>query len=162
MPADVERQVVHRDLSLTVYRGEILSLVGGSGKNSNASPLGVMRTYAHLEPGQEFGYRAWIEAENTVTFGYLDAGGGFASNGVGGDGGTVTVTAGNGIVPAAAPAAQSVSATIWASGGNGSGGSLGGAGGTVLLTTANGTIDLAGAIAAFGGATAGDGGVVVL
>jgi hypothetical protein len=37
-------------------------LAGGSGKDSNAIALGSVRTYARLEPGQEFGYAAWIEA----------------------------------------------------------------------------------------------------
>ncbi len=37
-------------------------LVGGSGKESNARLLGEPRTYARLQPGEEFSYRAWIEA----------------------------------------------------------------------------------------------------
>jgi hypothetical protein len=37
-------------------------LVGSSGKESNAGALGVMRTYARLQPGEDFGYRTWIEA----------------------------------------------------------------------------------------------------
>ena len=37
-------------------------LIGSSGKESNASALGVMRTYARLQPGQEFSYKNWIEA----------------------------------------------------------------------------------------------------
>ncbi len=37
-------------------------LVGASGKESNGTALGVMRTYAHLPPGEAFGYRPWIEA----------------------------------------------------------------------------------------------------
>jgi hypothetical protein len=37
-------------------------LVGASGKQSNGTVLGVMRTYAHLAPGEEFGYNSWIEA----------------------------------------------------------------------------------------------------
>src|SRR5205807_28740 len=36
-------------------------LMGASGKESNASALGVMRTYARL-PGEGFQYEAWIEA----------------------------------------------------------------------------------------------------
>lgn len=48
-----------------VYRlwnaGFRIPLIGGSGKESNATPLGAMRTYAHI--GQEpFSYKAWIEA----------------------------------------------------------------------------------------------------
>jgi hypothetical protein len=42
--------------------GCAVPLVAGSGKDSNGSPLGVLRTYAHLEPGQDFGYHEWIEA----------------------------------------------------------------------------------------------------
>jgi hypothetical protein len=37
-------------------------LMGSSGKESNASALGVMRTYARLQPGEEFCYQTWIEA----------------------------------------------------------------------------------------------------
>jgi hypothetical protein len=37
-------------------------LAGSSGKRSNAIPLGAVRTYARLSPGEEFTYRAWIEA----------------------------------------------------------------------------------------------------
>jgi hypothetical protein len=39
-----------------------LPLVGGSGKNSNTMALGAVRTYARLEPGNEFSYGTWIEA----------------------------------------------------------------------------------------------------
>lgn len=39
-----------------------LPLVGGSGKNSNALPLGRVRTYARLQPDEELSYGAWIEA----------------------------------------------------------------------------------------------------
>jgi hypothetical protein len=39
-----------------------LSLVGSSGKDSNAVPLGALRTYAHLGEGQPFDYAGWIEA----------------------------------------------------------------------------------------------------
>jgi hypothetical protein len=42
--------------------GQRLPLVGASGKDSNAVALGVVRTYARLEPGQEFSYGAWVEA----------------------------------------------------------------------------------------------------
>jgi hypothetical protein len=42
--------------------GQRLPLVGASGKDSNAVALGSIRTYARLEPGQEFGYGAWVEA----------------------------------------------------------------------------------------------------
>jgi hypothetical protein len=37
-------------------------LVGASGKDSNGSLLGRMRTYARLRPGDVFAYRPWIEA----------------------------------------------------------------------------------------------------
>ncbi len=37
-------------------------LVGASGKESNCVPLGALRTYARLKPGEEFSYKAWIEA----------------------------------------------------------------------------------------------------
>lgn len=50
-----------------------LPLVGASGKETNGTPLGVMRTYAWLPAGQEFSYAAWIEA--------VRAGRTFVSNG---------------------------------------------------------------------------------
>ncbi len=37
-------------------------LVGASAKTSNRTPLGALRTYAHLPPETPFSYRAWIEA----------------------------------------------------------------------------------------------------
>jgi hypothetical protein len=40
--------------------GMMVPLVGGSGKDSNRTPLGAVRTYAHV-PG-EFSPQAWIEA----------------------------------------------------------------------------------------------------
>jgi hypothetical protein len=42
--------------------GQHLPLMGASGKNSNTVALGALRTYAHLEPNQEFSYGAWIES----------------------------------------------------------------------------------------------------
>jgi hypothetical protein len=39
-----------------------LSLVGGSHKDSNALPLGAIRTYALVDAGGELSYRRWIEA----------------------------------------------------------------------------------------------------
>lgn len=39
-----------------------IPMIGGSGKDSNAIPLGAMRTYAQLRDGEEFSYKAWIEA----------------------------------------------------------------------------------------------------
>jgi hypothetical protein len=38
------------------------ALVGGSGKDSNATALGAVRTYARLLPGQEPGVGPWVEA----------------------------------------------------------------------------------------------------
>jgi hypothetical protein len=37
-------------------------LIGASGKESNASALGVMRTYARLQPGETIAFKSWIEA----------------------------------------------------------------------------------------------------
>jgi hypothetical protein len=48
-------------------------LVGGSGKDSNGSVLGGMRTYARLQPGEELTCKNWIEA--------VRAGRTFATNG---------------------------------------------------------------------------------
>jgi hypothetical protein len=42
--------------------GVRVSLVGGSGKDSNAVAVGAVRTYAHLEGGLQFGYGPWVEA----------------------------------------------------------------------------------------------------
>jgi hypothetical protein len=42
--------------------GQRLPLAGGSGKDSNSTALGCVRTYARLEPGQEFSPAAWVEA----------------------------------------------------------------------------------------------------
>jgi hypothetical protein len=42
--------------------GQRLPLVGASGKDSNTVALGALRTYARLEPNQEFRYGAWIES----------------------------------------------------------------------------------------------------
>jgi hypothetical protein len=39
-----------------------IPVVGGSGKMDNLTVLGYRRTYARLEPGQEFTYKSWIEA----------------------------------------------------------------------------------------------------
>jgi len=39
-----------------------LPLIGSSGKNSNTVALGALRTYAHLEPNQDFSYGVWIES----------------------------------------------------------------------------------------------------
>lgn len=53
--------------------GLAVPLVGASGKDSNGTALGVMRTYAHLMPGAELTYGSWIEA--------VRAGRTFVSNG---------------------------------------------------------------------------------
>jgi hypothetical protein len=50
-----------------------IPLVGGSGKMDNHGILGSRRTYARLEPGQEFTYKNWVEA--------VRAGRTFVSNG---------------------------------------------------------------------------------
>jgi hypothetical protein len=50
-----------------------LPLVGGSGKDSNATVLGAVRTYARLGDGEDLSYPAWIAA--------VRAGRTFASNG---------------------------------------------------------------------------------
>ncbi|HTU89744.1 MAG TPA: CehA/McbA family metallohydrolase [Gemmataceae bacterium] len=42
--------------------GQHLPLMGASGKDSNTVALGAVRTYARLEPDQEFSYGAWIES----------------------------------------------------------------------------------------------------
>src|SRR5262249_35678104 len=39
-----------------------IPLVGASAKTCNADLLGCWRTYARLQPGEEFTYRNWIEA----------------------------------------------------------------------------------------------------
>jgi hypothetical protein len=53
--------------------GYRLPLAGGSGKDSNTTALGAVRTYARLESGGEFRYAAWIDA--------LRAGRTFVTNG---------------------------------------------------------------------------------
>jgi hypothetical protein len=42
--------------------GQRLPLMGASGKDSNAVALGALRTYARLEPNQDFSYGGWIES----------------------------------------------------------------------------------------------------
>jgi len=49
----------HHELLRLGYR---IPLVAGSRKCSNARPLGCFRTYARLQPGQDFTYKNWIEA----------------------------------------------------------------------------------------------------
>ncbi len=50
------------DWQTLLNAGFRIPLVGGSGKTDNLSVLGSRRTYARLEPGQEFTYKNWIEA----------------------------------------------------------------------------------------------------
>ena len=49
-----------------VYRlwdaGVMIPLVGGSGKDSNRTPLGAVRTYARIPADEPFSYKAWVEA----------------------------------------------------------------------------------------------------
>jgi hypothetical protein len=42
--------------------GQRKPLIGASGKCSNTQVLGNLRTYAQLNPGEEFSYKNWIEA----------------------------------------------------------------------------------------------------
>src|SRR5205085_9559734 len=37
-------------------------LVGASGKDSNRTPLGALRTYARLDPGRPLALAGWVEA----------------------------------------------------------------------------------------------------
>jgi hypothetical protein len=69
---DVEPQVL-ADWYRLLDCGFRVPLAGGSGKNSNTTALGVVRTYAKLEPGSEFSYAAWVES--------LRAGRTFVTNG---------------------------------------------------------------------------------
>jgi hypothetical protein len=82
--------------------GQHLPLVGASGKDRNTVALGSERAYARLEPGEEFGYGAWIEAVRAgrtyVTNGPLltmkvDGQGPGSLLSLPGEGGTVTVRA---------------------------------------------------------------------
>jgi hypothetical protein len=45
--------------------GVRLTLVGGSGKDSNRVPLGAVRTYAGLGSGESLNYKGWVEAVRT-------------------------------------------------------------------------------------------------
>jgi len=56
-----------QDTALTDWYGLLdlrfrIPLTAGSGKDSNRRALGSARTYARLEPGQDFTYKNWIEA----------------------------------------------------------------------------------------------------
>lgn len=48
--------------TLLLNAGCRLTLVGSSGKESNERPLGVVRTYAWVDPSQELTYAQWIES----------------------------------------------------------------------------------------------------
>jgi len=61
------------DWTRLLNSGIKVPLVGASGKDSNGRALGVMRTYAHLQPGEPLTYKNWIEA--------VRAGRTFATNG---------------------------------------------------------------------------------
>ena len=50
------------DCHALLNAGFRIPLVGGSDKADNLGILGRRRTYARLEPGQEFTYKNWIEA----------------------------------------------------------------------------------------------------
>jgi hypothetical protein len=62
--ADTEygQESVLKDWYGLLQCGFRVPLVGGSGKCDNLDVLGSTRTYARLQPGQEFSYKNWIEA----------------------------------------------------------------------------------------------------
>jgi hypothetical protein len=55
--------------------GYLAAVVGGTDKMCAATAVGTVRTYAHLEPGQEFTYEHWMKAvrraETFVSYGPL-------------------------------------------------------------------------------------------
>ena len=73
----LNENIRHTQSNRPYYRfanaGVVLPLVGESGKQSNNTTLGAMRTYAYLPPSEDFTFGAWIEA--------LRAGRTFVSNG---------------------------------------------------------------------------------
>jgi hypothetical protein len=76
--ADAAEMTVHGlYYHLEYYRylncGYPLPLVGGSDKMSNATPLGIFRTFVHIPPEEEFSYESWCRN--------LRAGRTFASSG---------------------------------------------------------------------------------
>jgi hypothetical protein len=52
----------HTEWYTFLNAGFQIPLVGGSAKDSNNKPLGVVRTYAQVLPGENPSYRSWIEA----------------------------------------------------------------------------------------------------
>jgi hypothetical protein len=60
--AGFQQESVLREWYGLLNCGFRVPLVGGSGKMCNLDVLGQPRTYARLEPGQEFTYKNWIEA----------------------------------------------------------------------------------------------------
>ena len=57
-----DREDILADWRAVLAAGFRAPLVGGSAKRSNRQPLGSPRTYAQLQPAQEFAYKGWIEA----------------------------------------------------------------------------------------------------
>jgi hypothetical protein len=57
-----DREDILTDWRAILAAGFRVPLAGGSAKLSNKHLLGSPRTYARLQPGQEFTYKAWIEA----------------------------------------------------------------------------------------------------
>jgi hypothetical protein len=60
--AEFQQDSVLKEWYELLESGFHVPLVGGSGKRCNLDVLGTPRTYARLEPGQEFNYKNWIEA----------------------------------------------------------------------------------------------------
>ncbi|WP_040420397.1 CehA/McbA family metallohydrolase [Actinopolymorpha alba] len=65
--ADAVEMLAHSDDALLEYYrylncGYRLPLVGGTDKMSNDVPVGLYRTYARLDPDEEFTYEAWCRA----------------------------------------------------------------------------------------------------
>jgi hypothetical protein len=52
----------HREYYRYLNAGYRLPLVGGTDKMANTTPVGLYRTYARLQPDEEFGYEAWLGA----------------------------------------------------------------------------------------------------
>ncbi len=52
----------HREYYRYLNAGYRLPLVGGTDKMSSNTPVGLYRTYAHLEEGEAFNYEAWCRA----------------------------------------------------------------------------------------------------
>jgi hypothetical protein len=60
--AELEQESELKEWYWLLDCGFRVPLVGGSGKDSNLGVLGHPRTYARLNPGQDFDYKNWIEA----------------------------------------------------------------------------------------------------